>query len=115
MLRAAERCEGNYQAIVKRVQQERLDRAGRNGLAHWRVAGVAARGGERRCRGVRGRPAARRGSVGAAASAKTTPGTLIHDGYASYDRFWRATHQTCLAHLLRRCKETAGDGDSAGR
>ena len=28
---------------------------------------------------------------------------LIHDGYASYDRFWSATHQTCLGHLLRRC------------
>lgn len=32
-------------------------------------------------------------------------GVLIHDGYASYDRFRRAIHQTCLAHLLRRCHE----------
>jgi len=32
-------------------------------------------------------------------------GKLIHDGWASYDRFWRATHQTCLGHLLRRCHE----------
>ena len=32
-------------------------------------------------------------------------GKLIHDGYASYDRFTHAIHQTCLAHLLRRCRE----------
>ncbi|MDO8629837.1 MAG: transposase [Phycisphaerales bacterium] len=32
-------------------------------------------------------------------------GGLIHDGWAPYDRFWRAIHQTCLAHLLRRCGE----------
>ena len=33
------------------------------------------------------------------------PGTLIHDGLASYDQFWRARHQQCLAHLLKRCRE----------
>jgi transposase len=32
-------------------------------------------------------------------------GTLIHDGLASDDRFWRANHQQCLAHLLKRCRE----------
>ena len=32
-------------------------------------------------------------------------GTLIHDGYAVYEAFWRATHQQCLAHLLKRCRE----------
>lgn len=32
-------------------------------------------------------------------------GTLIHDGLASYDRFWWASHQQCLAHLLKRCRE----------
>jgi len=32
-------------------------------------------------------------------------GTLIHDGLASYGRFWRARHQQCLAHLLKRCRE----------
>jgi transposase len=30
-------------------------------------------------------------------------GTLVHDGWAPYDRFTQAGHQTCLAHLLRRC------------
>lgn len=32
-------------------------------------------------------------------------GTLIHDGLASYGQFWRARHQQCLAHLLKRCRE----------
>lgn len=32
-------------------------------------------------------------------------GTLIHDDYASYDGFWLANHQQCVAHLLKRCRE----------
>lgn len=33
------------------------------------------------------------------------PGVLVADGWAPYRRFTAATHQTCLAHLLRRCSE----------
>jgi transposase len=33
------------------------------------------------------------------------PGIMTHDGWAVYDRFRRATHQQCTAHLLRRCQE----------
>lgn len=32
------------------------------------------------------------------------PGVLQHDGWHSYRYFREATHQTCLAHLLRRCR-----------
>jgi transposase len=32
-------------------------------------------------------------------------GVLIHDGFASYDRFELACHQQCLAHPLRRAHE----------
>jgi len=32
-------------------------------------------------------------------------GFLIHDGWAPYYRFRLAFHQSCLAHLLRRCRE----------
>jgi len=32
-------------------------------------------------------------------------GFLIHDGWAPYYRFRRAYHQTCLSHLIRRCKD----------
>ena len=33
------------------------------------------------------------------------PGVLVADGWAPYQKFEEATHQTCLAHLLRRCDE----------
>lgn len=32
-------------------------------------------------------------------------GSLVHDGWAPYDRFRFARHQQCLNHLLQRCKE----------
>ena len=32
-------------------------------------------------------------------------GVLIHDGFASYDRFVLAQHQQCVAHVLRRAHE----------
>ena len=35
----------------------------------------------------------------------TYTGRLIHDGWRSYERYRHATHQTCLAHLLRRSRE----------
>jgi transposase len=34
-------------------------------------------------------------------------GFLIHDGWAPYYRFEFAFHQSCLAHLLKRCREMA--------
>lgn len=32
-------------------------------------------------------------------------GVLVRDGWAVYSSYDRATHQTCIAHLLRRCTE----------
>jgi transposase len=32
-------------------------------------------------------------------------GALVRDGWAVYPKFVEAEHQTCLAHLLRRCRE----------
>jgi transposase len=34
-------------------------------------------------------------------------GFLVHDGWAPYYRFQEAFHQSCLRHLLTRCKEMA--------
>ena len=33
------------------------------------------------------------------------PGTLVHDGWSSYDRFEDACHQQCQAHVLRRAHD----------
>ena len=34
-------------------------------------------------------------------------GFLVHDGWAPYYRFQLAFHQSCLSHLLKRCREMA--------
>lgn len=36
-------------------------------------------------------------------------GTIVRDGWAPYRRYTHATHQTCIAHLLRRCHEMTED------
>lgn len=36
-------------------------------------------------------------------------GTLVRDGWSPYRRFVQAIHQTCLAHLLRRCRTLMAD------
>lgn len=36
-------------------------------------------------------------------------GVLVRDGWAPYRQFTAAAHQTCLAHLLRRCRLLAAD------
>jgi transposase len=38
-------------------------------------------------------------------------GVLERDGWAPYRRFAHAGHQSCLAHLLRRCRELLADAD----
>ncbi len=34
-------------------------------------------------------------------------GFLVHDGWAPYYRFQSALHQSCVSHLLKRCREMA--------
>jgi transposase len=36
-------------------------------------------------------------------------GVLVRDGWAPYRQFTAAAHQTCLAHLLRRCRVVTAD------
>ena len=36
-------------------------------------------------------------------------GVLVRDRWAPYRRFTAAAHQTCLAHLLRRCRDLMRD------
>ncbi|MCU4187534.1 IS66 family transposase [Acidiferrimicrobium sp. IK] len=36
-------------------------------------------------------------------------GTIVRDGWVVYNRYDHATHQSCLAHLLRRCHEMEAD------
>jgi transposase len=41
-------------------------------------------------------------------------GFLVRDGWAVYRRFLYAMHQSCLAHLLRRCREMMLVGGKRG-
>lgn len=104
MLRAAERCEDNYQRIVRHVRQSDWivpDETGWRigGWLAWLHAAVSEDAVAYLIAPERGFEASKR-LIG-----PEYAGRLIHDGWASYDRFWRARHQTCLAHLLRRCRE----------
>src|ERR1700745_444349 len=42
-------------------------------------------------------------------------GWLTHDGWAVYYKFLRAGHQSCISHLVRRCRELAAVSTAAGR
>jgi len=104
MLRAAGRCQGNYRAIVKRVRQSPWIVPDETG---WRIGGWSAWMHVAVSENAVAYLIARQRGVEASALliGADYAGTLIHDGYASYDRFWRAIHQTCLNHLLRRCRD----------
>jgi transposase len=104
MLRAADRCEGNYQAIVKHVRQSEWIVQDETG---WRIGGWLAWMHAAVSEEAVAYLIARQRGIEASARliGEDYAGTLIHDGWASYDRFWHALHQTCLAHLLRRCHE----------
>jgi transposase len=41
-------------------------------------------------------------------------GTLVRDGWAPYRQYEQATHQSCLAHLCRRCDELIADRPGLG-
>lgn len=104
MLRAAQRCEGSYQAIVRRVRQSPQAVSDETG---WRIA--AKLGWLHVAAGVDAVAYLIARERGFEASARLIGqdygGVLVHDGWAPYERFFKALHQTCLAHLLRRCRE----------
>jgi transposase len=104
MLRVAERCQGVHGAIVKRVQQSPWLVPDETG---WRVGGWGVWLHTAVGEAVVAYLIARQRGMEASAVliGRDYAGTLIHDGWASYDRFRLARHQTCLGHLLRRCHE----------
>ena len=104
MLRAANRCQGHYQAIVKRVQEQPWLVPDETG---WRVGGWLA------WLHVAVTPVATAYLIARERGREASilligpryAGTMIHDGWSPYDQFCLARHQTCLGHLLFRCRE----------
>jgi transposase len=104
MLRAAERLEDNYQAIVKTVRQSEWivpDESGWRigGMLAWLHVAVAQKATAYLVHARRGFEASML-LIG-----ENYSGTLIHDAWVPYANFLLAIHQTCLGHLLRRCHE----------
>jgi transposase len=103
MLRAAQRCQQTYQAIVKRVQESPWIVPDETG---WRIGGHGAWLHVAVGRDAVAYLVGKRGiETSMQLIGKDYAGKLIHDGWAPYDQFYRAVHQTCLGHLLQRCKE----------
>ncbi len=104
VLRAGDRCADTYNQIVQYIQSSTSSVSDETG---WRVCGqlewlhsvVADRVVGYLIHQKRGFEAMSL-LLGADYAGKMT-----HDGWAAYDRFIQAIHQTCLGHLLRRCKE----------
>jgi len=46
---------------------------------------------------------------------KDYEGLLVRDGWGPYTKFEKAVHQTCVAHLLRRCREMLEVARGRGR
>jgi len=108
--RAARRCQPTYQALVQGVRASPVVAGDETG---WRVGGARAWlwafvGGQVTVYRI----AHGRGYTDAAAVlGEGYAGVLERDGWAPYRRFQHATHQSCLAHLLRRCRELLADAD----
>lgn len=104
MLRAAGRCLPHYHAILLNVAKSPWIVPDETG---WRIGGRPAWLHTFVTQGAVAYLVAR--ERGFLASSRIIPedydGVLVHDGYKSYERFFRATHQTCNNHLLRRCHE----------
>jgi transposase len=100
--RLANLCEATYQALIEGVRNSPAVAADETG---WRVSGHKAWLWDFVGDGVTVYLiAAGRGYQQAAeVLGETYAGTLERDGWAPYRRFEHASHQSCVAHLLRRC------------
>jgi transposase len=108
--RAGRRCQPTYQALAEGVRASPVVAPDETG---WRVGGIRAWlwtfvGTQVTVYRI----AHGRGYADAAAVlGEGYAGVLERDGWAPYRRFQHATHQSCLAHLLRRCRELLADAD----
>ena len=103
MLRAATKLQPAYDAIVNAFSKSDVTQGDETG---WRVNGVSrwlnvfvAPKAVLYVIGSRGR------EVLASLIGLDYDGTIVHDGYVAYDGFEQASHQQCLFHLLKRCRE----------
>jgi transposase len=104
VLRVGRRCEPIYATIRAAVHSAAWVVPDETG---WRVGGLSAW-----LHGFVGPDATayvidptRSGSVAEALLGLDYSGTMIHDGWSTYNQFLKAEHQQCLQHFLNRCDE----------
>src|SRR5215203_1480739 len=107
VLRAAERLEPADEEICRRIKDSPRLTPDESG---WRVGGRSAWlhawvGEDAVCYAVEADRSADalENQIGIGWSGK-----MVHDGFSSYGRFVKATHQQCLGHVIRRARELLG-------
>jgi transposase len=114
MARVAQKAEPSYQALMEQIRGSPSVTPDETG---WRV------GGQLWWMWVFSSPQVTVYSIqpgrgfeqAAAVLGKDFEGFLVRDGWSIYRQFLKALHQSCLAHLLRRCREmivVAGKGEA---
>jgi transposase len=108
--RAARRATPTYRALVDGIRASPVVAPDETG---WRVAGHKAWLWAFAGQGVVVYRIAQGRGFGDAAVVlgEAFVGVLERDGWAPYRQFTTAAHQTCLAHLLRRCRELLEDAE----
>ena len=104
MLRAAKRSEPSYQSILMAVRKSAVVNPDETG---WKVAGLLQwlwTFVTESATAYLIRPS-RAFEVAAEVLGEDYSGVLGHDGWSPYDLFSEATHQQCLEHILRRCRQ----------
>lgn len=104
LLRTASKSRPIYEELVKTIRESPVVYPDESG---WRIGGLGAWlwAFTNRCETVYSIERGRGFAEAAEVLGQDYAGTLVADGWAPYRRFAEATHQTCLAHLLRRCGE----------
>jgi transposase len=106
LARLADKAAPTYQGMVQATQQSLVNRVDETG---WRVGGVpwylwVFVSDEVTVYAILpGRGFQQAASV----LGKDYGGWMLHDGWIAYYRFVLAFHQSCLEHLIRRCREMA--------
>jgi transposase len=102
-LRAADRLEPDYQRILDSIRDSKQIATDETG---WRVGGRSAWlhvwvGDEATAYAI---DSQRSADALERVIGLDWAGLLSHDGYATYDRFRQAIHQSCVGHILRRAE-----------
>lgn len=114
LARLGERCGPSYLALVRSVRNSLMvvmDETGRRvgGVRAWLWVAATVLVTVYAIRPGRGFEEA------AELIGKDYTGRLVRDGWGPYRRFKKARHQTCAAHLLRRCEELLETARGRGR